>query len=304
MNDWAADTKAVWSGEAEKTFWWGATQVPIVESISFGYRDVAEWHAVARRERAGYLYSRSTNPTVAVFEEKMRCLEGAAAATSFASGMAAISSTMFALLVPGNRVVSIKDSYGGTNRLFTEFLPRFQIEVALCNTTDHAALEREIARGCQLLYLETPTNPTVKIVDLERLARAGHAAGAVVVVDNTFATPINQTPLALGTDLVLHSASKFLGGHADALGGVACGSIELIDRLYHYREIHGASLSPGDAYRLLRGMKTLALRVQRHNDNALAIARYLRGHPQVAQVFYPGLEEHEHHDVACRQIHH
>ncbi len=216
--------------------------------------------------------------------------------------MAAISGTFFALLRPGDRVVSIKDSYGGTNKLFTEFLPAFGIEVRLCATTDFAQLEAEVARGCKLLYLETPTNPTVKIVDIARLARAAHAVGALVIVDNTFATPINQNPLQLGADLVLHSATKYLGGHADALGGAACGTRSLIKMLFHFREINGAALAPMDAYQLLRGMKTLALRVDRQNDSALTIARWLQRQPVVEQVNYPGLETHQHHDVALRQM--
>jgi cystathionine gamma-synthase len=216
--------------------------------------------------------------------------------------MAAISACLFTLLRPGDRVVSIKDSYGGTNKLFTEFLPPFGIDVRLCDTTDFEQMESVIAEGCKLLYLESPTNPTVKIVDIERLARAAHAVGAIVVVDNTFATPINQTPLRLGADLVLHSASKFLGGHADALGGVACGRNSLIRKLYHFREINGAALSPADAYSLLRGMKTLGLRVERQNQSALTIARWLEQQPAVEQVNYPGLETHMHHDVARRQM--
>jgi cystathionine gamma-synthase len=153
-----------------------------------------------------------------------------------------------------------------------------------------------------MLYLESPTNPTVKIVDIERLTKAAKAVNAMVVVDNTFATPINQNPLALGVDLVLHSASKFLGGHADALGGVACGNRDLIKKLYHYREINGATLAPMDAYSLLRGMKTLQLRIERQNQSAMTIARWLQSHPVVEQVNYPGLESHEHHDIAKRQM--
>jgi cystathionine gamma-synthase len=216
--------------------------------------------------------------------------------------MAAISATFFTLLRPGDRVVSIKDSYGGTNKLFTEFLPPFGIQVQLCATHDPGQIESEVAKGCKLLYLETPTNPTIKIVDIARLATAAHAVGAVVAVDNTFATPINQNPLELGADLVLHSATKFLGGHADALGGAACGSKELVERLYHFREINGATLAPADAYNLLRGMKTLSLRVQRQNESALSIARWLQKHPAVEQVNYPGLESHHNHEVAVRQM--
>jgi cystathionine gamma-synthase len=295
-------TIAVWGGELGHEAYEHATQVPVVHSVSFGYQDIDTWHAVAVGEQPGHIYSRNTNPTVRAFEEKIRDLEGAEAATSFSSGMAAISATCFALLRPGDRVVSIRDSYGGTNKLFTEFLPAFGIEVRLCNTTDFAELEAEVARGCKLLYLETPTNPTVKIVDIARLTRAAHAVGALVAVDNTFATPINQNPLQLGADLVLHSATKYLGGHADALGGAACGSRQLITKLHHFREINGATLAPLDAYNLLRGMKTLALRVARQNESAMTIARWLHGRREVEQVNYPGLETHLHHDVARRQM--
>lgn len=295
-------TLAVWGGELGHEPYERATQVPVVHSVSFGYQDIDTWQAVALGAEPGHIYSRNTNPTVRAFEEKIRDLEGAEAATSFSSGMAAISGTLFAMLRPGDRVVSIRDSYGGTHKLFTEFLPAFGIEVRLCTTTDFAELEAEIARGCRLLYLETPTNPTVKIVDIERLARAAHAVGAWVVVDNTFATPINQNPLRLGADIVLHSATKYLGGHADALGGAACGTRTLMQRLYHFREINGAALSPADAYQLLRGMKTLSLRVDRQNLNALTIARWLQEQPAIEQVNYPGLERHLHHDVARRQM--
>jgi cystathionine gamma-synthase len=260
------------------------------------------WLDVALGRRPGHIYSRNTNPTVEALETKVRLLEGAPAATSFSSGMAAISNTLFALLSPGDRVVSVKDSYGGTNKLFLEFLPRFNVQVDLRDTTDHEQIESAIAAGCKLVYVESPTNPTLKVMDIARIAAAGHRAGAVVVADNTFATPINQNPLALGADLVIHSATKFLGGHADALGGVVCGDPELVRRIYHFREITGAALDPMAAFLLIRGMKTLHLRVKQQNDSALTIARWLQGRPSVASVFYPGLETHVHHDVARRQM--
>jgi cystathionine gamma-synthase len=295
-------TIAIWGGETEHDAYERSTQIPVVHSVSFGYKDIETWHAVALGKEEGHIYSRNTNPTVRAFEDKVKELEGAEAATSFSSGMAAISNIFGTFLRPGDRIVSIKDSYGGTNKLFTEFLPPMGIDVCLCNTTNYEEIEAEVARGCKILYLETPTNPTVKITDIERLAKAGRAVGALVVVDNTFATPINQNPLQQGADIVLHSASKFLGGHADALGGVACGSKELVHQLYHYREINGASLAPMDAYSLLRGMKTLSLRVERQNESAMKIATWLQQHPQVEVVNYPGLETHVHHDVAKRQM--
>jgi cystathionine gamma-synthase len=294
-------TTAVWGGE-EESLVMGATQVPVVYSAAYGYPDVDDWLEVALGRRPGHIYSRNTNPTVHAFEEKVRLLEGAEAATSFASGMAAISNTLFTLLSPGDRVVSVKDSYGGTNKLFTEFLPRFRIGVTLCNTSEPEQIEAAIADGCQVVYLETPTNPTLKVLDIARLAEAGHRAGAVVMADNTFATPINQSPLALGADLVIHSATKFLGGHADALGGLVCGDARLVGQIFHFREINGAVLDPMAAYLLLRGLKTLHLRVRQQNESALKIARWLQAQPAVAAVFYPGLETHPHHDVARRQM--
>ena len=295
-------TLAVWAGEELKDGWERSTQVPVVHSVSFGYKDLDEWYEVATGEESGYIYSRNSNPTVHAFEEKLRKLEGADAATSFSTGMAAISNALFTLLSPGERVVSIKDTYGGTNKIFLDFLPRFDIKVTICDTTDHDALEKEIAKGCELLYLETPTNPTLKVVDIARLAEAGHKVGAIVVVDNTFATPINTTPLQLGADLVIHSATKFLGGHADALGGIVCGPEALVKRIYGFREITGATLHPMSAYLLLRGMKTLDLRVKRQNESALKIARFLKSHPFVKDVFYPGLESHINHAVAKKQM--
>ncbi len=294
-------TKSVWAGE-EHPFWERSTQVPIAQTVSFGYQDVDEWMAVALGKEEGHIYSRNTNPTVDVFERRIAALERAEAATAFATGMAAISGTLRTLLAPGDRVVSVTDTYGGTTKLFLEFLPRDGVIVELISTDDHEAIEAAVAEGCKVLYLETPTNPTLKILDLERLAAAGHAVGATVVVDNTFATPINQRPLALGADLVVHSATKFLGGHADALGGIVCGNADLIERIYHYREINGATLGPFAAYLLQRSVKTLHLRVERQNSNALAIAKHLETHPAIEAVFYPGLKSHPHHDVAARQM--
>ena len=295
-------TKSIWGGEQEHELYERSTQVPVVHSVSFGYKDIETWHKVALEEAQGFIYSRNANPTVRAFEDKVKELEGAQAATSFSSGMAAISNTLATFLKPGERIVSIKDSYGGTNVIFNEFLPPLNIEVSLCETGDYEQIEAEIAKGCKVLYLETPTNPTIKITDIKRLSMVAKKVGALVVVDNTFATPINQTPLELGADIVLHSASKYLGGHADALGGVICGNKDLVKKVHHYREINGASLAPMDAYSLLRGMKTLKIRVQRQNESAMMIAKYLQNHPAVEQVNYPGLESHPDHDIAKKQM--
>ncbi len=301
MSEIKKGTAAVWGGETGLPA--GAPSgPPIVNSVTFAYHDLDDWHQVATGDREGHIYSRNTNPTVRVLEEKIRLLEGAEAAISFATGMAAISNTLFALLRPGQRVVSLRDTYGGTSRIFIEFLPAFQVEAVLCDTTDHAQIEKEIAKGCDLLYLETPTNPTLKVVDIQRLAAAGKKKGAIVVVDNTFATPINQNPLRLGADLVVHSATKYLSGHSDAMGGLLAGDAALVKKVYQFREINGASLQAEPAYLISRGMKTLELRIERQNASALTIARYLEAHPKVDQVFYPGLKSHPGHKIAKKQM--
>jgi cystathionine gamma-synthase len=275
---------------------------PIVANSAFAYDSVEAWRAVALKQAPGDIYSRNSNPTTDLFEEKVAALEGAEAATSFATGMAAISTTLFALLRPGQRAVTVRDAYGATYLHFTQILPGFGLDCQVCETEDHAKIEAAIAKGCDLLYLESPTNPTLKVLDLARLATAAEGVGAITVVDNTFATPINQNPIAMGADLVIHSATKFLCGHGDVLGGVVCGSRDLVDRVFRYRELTGPSLQAQEAYLLLRSLKTLGLRVQRHNDNALAVARYLERHPKVEGVYYPGLEGHRGHKIAKKQM--
>ncbi|RNB86902.1 cystathionine gamma-synthase family protein [Brevibacillus fluminis] len=294
-------TKTVWAGE-EAFLSHGSTQVPVVLSVAYGYDDVDVWYDVATGQKPGYMYNRMSNPTVQAFEQKVCTLEGAEAAIAFSSGMAAISSALYTFLRPGNRVVSVKDTYGGTNKIFTEFLPNINVDVVLCNTGSHEEIEAEIAKGCNLLYLESPTNPTLKILDIARLVKAAKAVGALVFIDNTIATPINQNPLRLGVDLVIHSATKFLSGHADVLGGVVCGSGALMEKVYHYREINGATMDPWSAYLMIRGMKTLKLRVEQQAKSAMALAGYLEKQELVEAVYYPGLPTHPHHEVVKAQM--
>lgn len=294
-------TQAVWAGE-DNPYFKEAVTTPIVNSVAFAYKDLDQWYDVSTGKQEGFIYSRNTNPTIASLEEKIRVLEGAEDATAFATGMAAISNTLFTFLKPGNRVVSLKDTYGGTSKLFLDFFPEYKVDVQLCETGNHEEMELEIAKGCDLVYLETPTNPTLKIVDIKRMAQAAKKVGAIVVVDNTFATPINQNPLSLGADLVLHSATKYLCGHSDAMGGLLAGSKELIKKVFHFREINGASLQADPAYMIARGMKTLELRVKRQSESAAKIAQYLKAHPKVREVFYPGLETHKGHEIARSQM--
>ncbi|MBT0963361.1 cystathionine gamma-synthase family protein [Denitromonas iodatirespirans] len=303
MNDYDTNTgtASVWAGE-EHLFAENAICVPVYNSVTFGYDDMEEWHQVGMGKKKGHIYSRNTNPTVRPLEEKIRLMDGGEEATSFSTGMAAISNTLFTLLGPGDRVVAIKDTYGGSNKIFIKFLPQMKVDVCMVDTSDFDAIEREVKKGCKVLYLETPTNPTLKIVDIERLAKVAHDNGAIVVVDNTFATPINQRPISLGADVVVYSATKYLNGHSDVMGGLAVGKKALIDQIFHYREITGATLHPQSAYMILRGMKTLELRIARHNENAMKVATFLSQHPKVDQVFYPGLETHLNHAIAKKQM--
>ncbi|MCH2535288.1 MAG: cystathionine gamma-synthase family protein [Bdellovibrionales bacterium] len=294
-------TSSVWAGELG-VYDQGAITTPIFNSVTFGYEDMDEWFDVALGKKPGHIYSRNTNPTVRPLEEKIMHMDGGEDATSFSTGMAAISNTLFTFLHPNDRVVAIKDTYGGSNKIFIEFLPQMNVDVQMCDTTDFDQIEAEVKKGCKLLYLETPTNPTLKIVDIKRLAKVAHDQGAIVVVDNTFATPINQRPIELGADIVVYSATKFLNGHSDVMGGLAVGKKDLIQQIFHYREITGATLHPWSAYMILRGMKTLELRIQRQNENAMKVAEYLSKHEKVDQVFYPGLETHLNHNIAKEQM--
>jgi cystathionine gamma-synthase len=275
---------------------------PVSENVAFAYEDIETWRSVALHLAPGDIYSRNSNPTTRAFEEKVAALEGAESATSFTTGMAAINTTLFALLSPAQRAVSVRDAYGATYLHFTQILPRFGIACSVCDTEDAAAIEASIAQGCHVLYLESPTNPMLKVLDLARLSAAAKKAGAVTIVDNTFATPINQNPIALGADLVIHSATKYLSGHGDVLGGVVCGRRDLVEKVYRYRELTGPSLQAHEAFLLLRSLKTLGLRVKRHNENALALARFLEQQPKVGRVYYPGLESHPGHEIARRQM--
>ena len=295
------ETKAIWAGETEP-FPFNATQAPTVNSVAFNYDDMDEWINVAKGSKKGHIYGRNTNPTVEILERKIALLEKAESATAFSSGMAAISNTLFALLKPKDRVIVGKDTYGGTSKIFMDYLPKFDIDVQFCDTTNTEEFKAEINKKCSLLYLETPTNPTLKLQNIQKLSIVAKKSQSLVVVDNTLSTPINQNPLELGADIVLHSATKFLCGHSDALGGLACGNKEIIEKIFHFREINGACLDPHPAYLILRGMKTLALRMNKHNENALELAQWLSRHDMIEKVFYPGLDTHEGSEIAQQQM--
>jgi methionine-gamma-lyase len=250
----------------------------------------------------GYVYSRYGNPTVRQAELLLAQLEGAEDAACFGSGMAAITTLFLTLARSGQRVAAQRELYGGTVDFLSRVLPEMGVEVLWLGRDEMAGLEPSRIAGCRVLYLETPVNPTLRIVDLRRASAAAREAGAIVAVDGTFATPILQRPLELGVDLVVHSATKFLGGHSDLIGGAVAGSSALIEKIALGRRSMGGTMDPFTAYLLYRGMRTLAVRMEAHCRGALEVARYLAGHEKVEEVCYPGLEEHPDRALAESQM--
>lgn len=250
----------------------------------------------------GFEYSRTLNPTRLALERNLAALEGGQYGLCFSSGMAAISTVVQALSA-GDHVVSCNDLYGGTYRVFTKVFSRFGLEFSFADATDEKSVARAITKKTKLLWIETPSNPLLKITDIRALARLAHSRGVQIAVDNTFASPCLQQPLALGADLVVHSTTKYLGGHSDVVGGaVVTNSKEVFERLKFLQNAVGAIPGPMDCFLVLRGTKTLPLRMERHSANAMKIAEHLSKHPQVSRVYYPGLPKHPGHAIAKRQM--
>jgi cystathionine beta-lyase/cystathionine gamma-synthase len=275
---------------------------PIAQASVFVLPDVAELRRYAQGDSDAYLYTRYGNPTTRAAERKIAALEGAEDCVVTSSGMAATLCGVLAALRSGDEIVSMLDVYGGTLRLFEEVLPQFGLLTRLVPFSELDRLDRHMGERTKMLFLESPTNPTVRCVDLERLARVAHDHHAVVMVDNTFATPILQKPLALGADLAMHSATKYLGGHSDLTAGAVAGSRDWMVKVRERMKLTGGCLDPFASYLLIRGLKTLAIRAERACQNARRIAEFLGGHPNVAQVHYPGLPSHPSYAVASRQM--
>ena len=287
------ETRAIHEGQAPDPAS-GAVIPPITLSSTFVHEEVGK--------HSGYEYSRSGNPTRRAYEACLASLEGAVDGFAFASGMAA-EDTVLRLLAPGQRVMIPDDAYGGTFRLVSKVLAPAGTEWMVADLTDVDALERSWPDGVSMVWVETPTNPALTIVDIAAVSALAHERGARVVVDNTFATPYLQRPLELGADVVVHSATKYLGGHSDVVGGFAAtNDPELAERIGFLQNAVGAVPSPFDCYLVLRGIKTLALRMERHCANATALAVMLTQHPAVSRVLHPGLADHPGHDVARRQM--
>jgi len=272
----------------------GAIIVPIYQTSTFVQEELGR--------HKGYEYSRTSNPTRAALERNLACLEGGRYAFAFASGMAAINA-LASLLKSGDHVVASRNLYGGAFRLFDRVLGDFGLTFSYADTTDLAGAEEAFQANTRLLYIETPTNPMMEITDLAAAAALARRRGVLLAVDNTFMSPYLQRPLELGADLVLHSTTKYLNGHSDGVGGaIMLNDSALADRLGFLQNAAGAILGPFDSWLVLRGVKTLALRMRKHDENGRAVARFLASHPKVQKVYYPGLPSHPQYDLARRQM--
>jgi len=278
----------------------GPLSTPIYQTATF---EVTDSDQQVRATSTDMFYTRYGNPTHTVAEKAIAELEGADAALLFASGMNAITTSMLALLKSGDHVVAQRDIYGGATKFFSQWLPKLGIETTFVDTTEYDQHARAIRPNTRLLYLESPTNPTLRVVDLKKVVALAKQHDLITFIDSTFATPINQRPADFGVNLIMHSGTKYFAGHADLICGIVSGRHDLIETIHSTRTTLGGSMDPHAAWLLLRGMKTLAVRVQRQNDNALRIAKFLAGHSQVRRVHYPFLEGHPQRAIAMEQLH-
>jgi cystathionine gamma-synthase len=294
-------TQAVHGGEPHSKAG-NAITTPIIQTATYTFADTREIadHFEGRIEREEY--GRYGNPTQRVAERKLATLEGAEDGLLFASGMAAITSTLFAMLSKGAHVVVTDDAYRRTRQFLHQVLRRYGVEVSTVPAGDYDRMEEAVRQTTRLIFSESPTNPYNRILDLDRVAAIGRRHRIKTIIDSTFSTPINQRPIEFGIDLVIHSATKYLGGHNDLLAGVVLGNHELVGAIRDFQGVTGAVADPFAAYLLIRGVKTLALRVARQNESAQRLAEFLEAHPKVARVYYPGLQSHPEHAIAVAQM--
>ncbi len=299
-------TQAVHAGE-EKRKPYGALTTPIVQTSTYTFEDTAEILDFMHRKADGAPetrdeYGRYSNPTQRTAERKLAALEGGERALLFASGMCAITTTMLTLLSAGDHMVMVSDCYHRTREFALTFLSRWGIETTLVPVDQPAALAAAIRPATRLMFAETPTNPYLRVMDLAWMVETARQYDVITVVDSTFATPINLRPLEHGIDLVIHSATKYLGGHNDILAGAVIGPAQILAEIEKARGVMGGVSSPHDAYLLLRGLKTLDLRIRRQNENGQRVAQFLEGHPTIRRVYYPGLPSHPDYEIARRQM--
>ena len=280
----------------------GAVNTPVFLSTTFRLTDSDYEKILSGKAREAWLYTRYGNPTRRAVELKVAALEGAEDGVGFASGMAAIATTLLTFLKQGDHMLTTLDLYGGTSYLIHKEFPKFGIELSFVEPRDVEAIEKAIKPNTKVLYFETISNPLLKLLDVEAVARIAHEHGAMLIVDNTFLTPFNLRPLELGADIVVHSASKYINGHSDVIAGFAVGPKELIEQVWETMLHFGGSMEPLPAYLVERGLKTFALRMARHNENGLKVAEFLENHPKVRKVIYPGLESYEQRELADKLL--
>ena len=300
-DDWALATRLVHEGTMRSQF--GETSEAMFLNSGYVYDSAEEAEARFKGEADGYVYSRYANPTVSMFEDRIRALEGADAARGTASGMAAVAASLLCHLKAGDHVVSGRALFGSCRYIVEDLLPRLGITSTLVDGRDLAAWEAAVKPNTRAFFFETPTNPVLELVDIEAVAKLAKKAGALTVVDNVFATPLGQRPIALGADIVVYSATKHIDGQGRCLGGVVLGPDEFINEtLHNYLKHTGPSLSPFNAWVLLKGLETLPLRVARHCESAARISDFLAKQPQVERVLYPGRADHPQHALAKKQM--
>ncbi|OOG25374.1 O-succinylhomoserine sulfhydrylase [Thioalkalivibrio denitrificans] len=298
--DYAFETRAVRAGQHRTAE--GEHSEAIFPTSSFVFENAAQAAARFGGTEPGNIYSRFTNPTVRTFQERLAAMEGGEACVATSSGMAAILSTCMALLKAGDHIVSSRSVFGTTTSLFGNYLTRFGVEVSFVSLPDLAQWEAAIRPGTRMLYLESPSNPLTELVDIRALAELARARDCLLVVDNCFCTPALQQPLALGADIVIHSATKYLDGQGRCVGGAVVGDAERVGKeVFGFLRTAGPTMSPFNAWVFIKGLETLALRMRAHSDNAMQLANWLRDHPAVERVYYPGLEDHPQHELAKRQ---
>lgn len=296
------ETLAVHAGEDPASHM-GALSTPIYQTALHVFPNAEDGHLIHEGHKPGYFYGRMGNPTQSALEKALCELEAGEAALALASGMAAISNTLLSALEPGDHIVAPASLYATTGALLDGLLPKLGIQVSYVDATDAENYAQAVTPATRVFYLESPANPTLKIVDIERVVAIARRHGVITVMDNTFATPYNQRPLSLGVDVVVHSATKYLGGHGDLTAGAIVGRKDLVEKAHwQTNKVLGGVIAPMTAWLVMRGIRTLALRMERHNANALKVARFLAAHPKVQVVHYPGLESHPQHALARRQM--
>lgn len=296
-------TMSIHTGNHKNPF--GALAVPIYQTSTFVFDSAEQGGKRFALEEEGYIYSRLGNPTTAVFEEKIAALEGGEAAVATSSGIGAITSTLWTLLKAGDHVIADKTLYGCTFAYLNHGVAKFGVEVDFIDTSDLELVRKTMKSNTRVVYLETPANPNMKVIDIKAVAEIAHTnPNTLVVVDNTFATPFCQRPLELGCDVVVHSVTKYLNGHGDVIAGVVISKKEIIDqvRLVGVKDMTGSVLGPTEAFYIIRGMKTFELRMRRHCENAMKVAEYLEAHDKIEKVYYPGLKSHDGYEVASKQM--